>query len=250
MNYRINEQSIFSESEIKDLIHRFSNSGSSLHKGRNEIKIFRLNDRDINVKAFRIPNLVNKFAYRFIRKSKAQRSFEYANKLLKRGINTPFPIAYVEHKTNFAFLESYYISEHLEVDLTYRDLVKNNNLPDYERILREFTAFTFELHEKEIEFLDHSPGNTLIRKENGKYQFFLVDLNRMNFKALSFEERMKNFSRLTPQKKMVRMMANEYARLADKTEEEVFQKMWFYTEQFQEKIRRKKKLKSILKNKK
>jgi hypothetical protein len=39
------------------------------------------------------------------------------------------------------------------------------------------------MHEASINFLDHSPGNTLIvKKSEGKYDFYLVDLNRMNLK--------------------------------------------------------------------
>ena len=69
----------------------------------------------------------------------------------------------------------------------------------------------------------------------------------MNFKELNFEERMQNFSRLTPKEEVVKIMANEYAALIVKSEVEVFEKMWFYTEQFQHKFQRKKALKKKLK---
>ena len=80
------------------------------------------------------------------------------------------------------------------------------------------------MHENNIEFLDHSPGNTLIKLNEGDYQFYLVDLNRMNFKTLSLEERIKNFARLTPNKQMVEVMSEEYARLINKPKEEIFRK--------------------------
>jgi hypothetical protein len=214
---------------------------------RNKIKIFELNGERINIKSFKVPNAVNKIAYRFFRKSKAQRSFEYAQTLLLKDIGTPKPIAYFEETAPVVFLKSYYISEQLEYDLTYRELVHEPDYPAHEDILRAFTRFTYELHEKEIEFLDHSPGNTLIQLKNGGYKFFLVDLNRMNFKKMDFENRMKNFARLTPKKEMVEVMASEYAQLIKKPEDEVFEKMWFYTQDFQEKFRRKRKLKKKLK---
>jgi hypothetical protein len=69
----------------------------------------------------------------------------------------------------------------------------------------------------------------------------------MNFKKLNFEERMKNFARLTPKKEMIQIMANEYAHLINMPEVEVFEKMWFFTNQFQEKFQRKKELKKKLK---
>jgi len=57
---------------------------------------------------------------------------------------------------------------------------------------------------------------------------------------------MKNFSRLTPKREMVEVMANEYSRLYPRTQEEIFAKMWFYTQDFQEKFLRKKRLKKKL----
>ncbi|SDR66356.1 lipopolysaccharide kinase InaA family protein [Gramella sp. MAR_2010_147] len=234
-------------SEILDFLESFNSKGETIKDSRNKLKIFELNSELYNVKSFRVPNAVNKIVYRFFRKSKAQRSFEYANILIQKNMGTPEPVAYLEEHRGLSFGSSYYISRHLNYDLTYRELVTEPDYQDHENILRAFTRFTFELHEKQIQFLDHSPGNTLIQKNGQDYQFFLVDLNRMNFKELSFEERMLNFSRLTPKKEMVEVMADEYSKLIVKPKEEVFEKMWHYTNQFQEKFRRKKELKNKLK---
>ncbi|MDT0675984.1 lipopolysaccharide kinase InaA family protein [Autumnicola musiva] len=237
-----------SKSHIEALISNFHKEGEILSAGkRNSIKIFDLKGKKINIKSFKIPNLINTITYRFFRKSKAERSFVYAETLLSKGIGTPSPIAFAENTSAFAFRDSYYISEHLDYDLTYRELVTNPEYPDNEQILRAFTRFTHKLHEEGVEFLDHSPGNTLIQLENGNYKFFLVDLNRMNFRKLNFEKRMKNFSRLTPKKNMVEVMADEYAKLIDRPKEEVFEKMWFFTHQFQKRYRRKHEFKKKLK---
>ncbi|CAL67243.1 lipopolysaccharide kinase InaA family protein [Christiangramia forsetii] len=237
----------FEKAEITRLINNFNAEGEILFKSRNKIKLFEVGGRTINIKSFKVPNAVNKIAYKFFRKSKAERSFTYAQILEKKGVGTPLPIGYAEETRSFSFGKSFYISEQINAELTFRELVTNPKYPDHENILRAFTRFTFELHEKEIQFLDHSPGNTLIQKHGDVYSFFLVDLNRMNFKKLTFDERMLNFSRLTPQKEMVAVMASEYSQLIDKNESEVFEKMWFYTRQFQEKFKRKKELKKKLK---
>ncbi|SDL74349.1 Lipopolysaccharide kinase (Kdo/WaaP) family protein [Salinimicrobium catena] len=248
MNFIVSNKHTSKEREILALLQNFENQGKLFGNGaRNKIKIFNLDGQEVNIKSFKVPNLVNKIAYRFFRKSKAQRSFEYAHQLLDRGIGTPYPVAYAEEKDGLLFKKSFYVSEHLQSDLTYRTLVQQPDYPEKERILRAFTRFTYELHEKGIQFLDHSPGNTLIKLNGGDYQFFLVDLNRMNFKTLSFEERMKNFSRLTPEKGMVAIMASEYAELSNRPEAEVFEKMWGYTEEFQQKFLKKKRLKKKLK---
>ncbi|MGA9588721.1 MAG: Kdo domain containing protein, partial [Salegentibacter sp.] len=156
-------------------------------------------------------------------------------------------VAYLEEENAFTFGKSYYVSEQLNYDLTYRELVTRPDFPKHEEILRAFTRFTFKLHEKKIEFLDHSPGNTLIQLNNGDYRFFLVDLNRMNFRELNFIQRMENFARLTPKKEMVEIMADEYAKHIKKPKAEVFEKMWYFTQLFQAKFQRKQEMKKKLK---
>ena len=65
---------------------------------RNTIKIINIEGINVNFKAFKIPNIFNQIAYRFFRKSKAQRSFEYAKKLIELGIGSPKPLAFFEEK--------------------------------------------------------------------------------------------------------------------------------------------------------
>ncbi|TDP01328.1 Kdo domain containing protein [Flavobacterium sp. 245] len=240
-----------SSKDILSLIQNFHTSGELFGNGdRNKIKLFELNGKTINIKSFKIPNIVNKIAYKYFRKSKARRSFEYATILLEKNIGTPEPIAFLENFNFLGLKDSYYASEHLITELTYRELVEIPEYPDNDNILRQFTKFTFDLHEKGVEFLDHSPGNTLIKKTSESlYDFFLVDLNRMNFhENMSFEQRMNNFSRLTPKKEMIAVMSNEYAKFyTEKSEAEIFEKMWQATSDFQEEFARKKRLKKKLK---
>ena len=96
-------------------------------------------------------------------------------------------------------------------------------------------------------FLDHSPGNTLIKKMDHDYNFYLVDLNRMAFKNLDFETRIKNFSKLTIHKSMVEVMSDEYAKCSGESYDTIFNLMWKFTEDFQNKYHRKRRLKKKLK---
>lgn len=244
MNYTIFHTFQNKKKQLNAIINNFNNSGEIFgNPNRNVIKLFELDGKILNIKSFKVPNLINKIIYRFLRKSKAQRSFEYANKLTQLNIGTPQPIAYFKKKSLLFLKESYYISEHLDCDLTYRELVENPDYPNHETILRQFTQFTYKLHENNICFLDHSPGNTLIKKNGEDYDFYLVDLNRMHFKTLSFDERMVNFSRLTPKKEMVAIMSDEYAKLINEDYTKIYNTMWNLTAKFQEKYFRKKRLK-------
>ncbi len=246
----INKSFKSEENLIVNYISNFNTLGTLFGNGqRNVIKLFDLDGKKINIKSFKIPNLINKVAYKYFRKSKARRSFEYATILLEKGIGTPQPIAFFENSNWLGLRDSYYVSEHLITELTFRELVEIPDYPDHEKILRQFTRFSFGLHEKGIEFLDHSPGNTLIDKNaKGDYEFFLVDLNRMEFHdSMTFEMRMKNLCRLTPVKEMVAIMSNEYAKLYGESEQNIFNTLWKYTSDFQEQFYRKKRLKKKLK---
>ncbi len=250
MRFTINPIFENANKEFVSIIKNFNSTGVLFGNGqRNIIKLFPFQGKTINIKSFKIPHFINKIAYKYFRKSKARRSFEYATTLLQKGIGTPQPIAYFENYDFIGLKDSYYVCEHLDSDLTYRELVEIPDLADHDKILRQFTRFSFDLHEKGIEFLDHSPGNTLIKKNaEGNYDFFLVDLNRMQFhESMSFEIRMKNLCRLTPVKEMVAVMSNEYAKVSGESEQLIFETLWKMTADFQERFYRKKRLKKKFK---
>ena len=242
MNKVFSQKLPVSSDKIVACVDNFAKAGQVFVKGdRNTIKTFEVKGVTINIKSFKIPNFIN---------SKARRSFENASFLLKNSIDTPEPLAYFEKFTLFGLQSSYYVCKHLHYDFTYRELIRNEHFPEREKIIRLFTQFTFKIHQAGIEFKDHSPGNTLIKKESeGGYRFYLIDLNRMNFYPfLSFEKRMKNLSKITSKEEMVRIMSDEYAKLYGCTFNEVFTILWQHTQQFQEKFHKKRALKKKFKN--
>jgi len=230
------------EKDLMPLVANFDSLGDYVTKGqRNTIKKILINGDEINIKQFKKPHILNGFIYKFIRKSKAKRSFIYAKRLLEAKILTPQPIAYIEETTGLLLKDSYYISQHLSYDFDFRELIHNPKFDDRRNILEQFTEFTFKLHENNIQFLDHSPGNTLIVESSVKnYEFYLIDLNRMKFKTLTYEERMRNFSRLWLSKTMIKIIANKYAELSGRSYEFTHQMMFKYSRAYQKKIDSKK----------
>ena len=86
--------------QLLDFIINFKSLGDMFNDGdRNVIKTMTIDGVLVNVKSFRIPNLINKFVYRFFRKSKAQRSFEYAQYLENHDFGTPKPLGYFENSS-------------------------------------------------------------------------------------------------------------------------------------------------------
>lgn len=250
MKYLIHNKFKDLQERIVFLIDHFLIEGKILVNGqRNAIKLFEVEGITLNIKSFKRPNLFNKIVYRYFRKSKARRSFEFASKLMEMQIGTPQPVAFFENYDFVGLKESYYACEHLENVFEFREIVQNEAFENRDFIIRKFTQFTFEMHEKGIEFLDHSPGNTLIYKNtDGSYSFFLVDLNRMKFhETIDFKTRMKNLSKITHKKDMIEVMSNEYAKLSNGDETTIFETMWGLTADFQYRFHRKKRIKKKLK---
>ncbi len=227
--------------KLGDVLHNFSKKGEYVTKGeRNVIKMVQLDGTSFNIKKFKTPNPFQALVYQYIRKSKAKRSFEYASKLIELGIKTPFPVAYLEMFSG-GLRESFYVSEHINYDFDFRELIHNPEFKKRNEVLRQFTRFTFKLHENGVNFLDHSPGNTLIiETSKNEFDFYLIDLNRMRFEPMDFNARMHNFRRLWLSKTMMKVMAEEYAQLYNKPVDETYALMLKYSRAFQKKINSKK----------
>ncbi len=228
--------------KLKDVLNNFEKNGEYVTKGeRNVIKMVQLEGTSFNIKKFKTPHVFQSLVYEFLRKSKAKRSFEYASKLIGFGINTPFPVAYLE-RFSFGLKKSFYVSEHVNYDFDFRELIHNPEFKKRNEVLNQFTQFTFKLHENGVNFLDHSPGNTLILEtDKNKFDFYLIDLNRMRFEPMDFKKRMRNFRRLWLSKTMIKIMAKKYAELYGKTYSETHELMSFYSRKFQ-KVKNSKKL--------
>lgn len=229
-------------SKLKEALNSFPKNDDYVSKGpRNIIKKEIIVGNTYNIKKFKTPNVFQGLVYQFIRKSKAKRSFEYASKLTALGIKTPHPVAYLE-TFSFGLKESFYISEHLDYNYDFRELIHNPKFKKRNEILRQFTQFTFKLHENNVNFLDHSPGNTLIvEKENkNQYDFYLIDLNRMRFESMDFKKRMRNFRRLWLSKTMINAIAGEYAKLYGTTFGETHSLLTQYSRAFQKRVNSKK----------
>jgi len=227
---------------ISKAISDFETSGITVLKGdRNTIKSLKVEGLHLNIKQFKTPNIFNAFVYKYIRKSKARRSYEYANILTQKSILTPTPIAYFEGSSWFGLKQSFYVSQHVAYDFDFRVLIHDLKLPNRVEALKQFTAFTFKLHEQNVNFLDHSPGNTLIvKRDSAQYDFYLIDLNRMRFETMNFKKRMHNFRRLWLSKAMIHIMSKEYAVLSKIPLSEIQSGMLHYSRQFQKKIDAKK----------
>lgn len=232
------------------LLENFKSSGELIgSEKRNVIKVFELEGFNVNVKSFKKPNLINSFIYGYIRKSKAQRSFEYAQILLSKNIGTPQPFAFYENKTFTGLKESFYFSLQQDVDLMFRNLIFDAAYPNRNEIIKQSAVFFFNIHNQGIEFIDNTAGNTIIKKVgDNKYAFYLVDLNRMSFhKSLSLEQRINNIAKLTTDKYINKIFSEAYAPLFGVSETVFYNMLLAASQNFLDKFNRRKKLKKQFK---
>ncbi|BAX78590.1 hypothetical protein [Labilibaculum antarcticum] len=235
------------KSFLIELPDKFEEIGTSIYKGRNEIKVIEVEGIKINVKSFKIPHLINKIAYAWLRGSKSKHSYEYAMKMIDCGANTPEPVACVELLKGGLFNRSFYVSCHYEYDLTIRDLI-GFDYPDKNNILKQFAVFTYnKLHKNGIHHLDYSRGNILIKKlDDCKYEFSVVDINRMRFEEIDYQKGLQNFSQIWANEEELEVVAREYARINGKDENEAVKLLIQFDKEHKAKINRKKALKSKL----
>ncbi len=196
----------------------FDRHGDIVYQGRNTLKRFTLDDGDIIVKKFAIPNFINSIVYATFRKSKAERSYENSLEIIRRGFHSPTPIAYIEEFRYGKLRNSYFLCAYLEKHNTmrlYLDGVEKNDA-----LLTAFSQYTAELHCAGIFHKDYSPGNILWKYnvDSGRYEFYIVDTNRMEF--IEYGKRyLKNLSRLSFSPHVSTFIAKEYVSYMQRTKQ-------------------------------
>ena len=203
----------------------FNNAEKTIHKARNEIKIISFNEKQFVVKSFKKPSFI-KSIYYTKNHSKAKRSYEYSIKL---NDFTPEAIAYIEFYENNKLSNSFYISEYFEYDYTIKEPLRQIGFENKTKVLNEFAIFSSKLHDNGILHLDYSAGNILIKEKEDKYIFKIVDVNRMIFKTLSLNEKLKNFDMLWANNENMTIIATQYAKSNNLDIEMVVKKALWYS---------------------
>lgn len=240
--YTLNEDAKSFENFLLNIRSFFNDNTQTIHKARNELKIINYNDTDTVVKSFKKPNLLRRIIYTYFRDSKAKKSYEYS---LKIEQFTPKPIGYIEFYENSLLSQSYFVSEKFDYDFTIREPLLDANFHDRDGVFRAFARFTLSLHQNGILHQDYSPGNILIKKAGNDYIIKVVDINRMEFRELSLNERLKNFNKLWAKDDEIQTMMVEYAKVANEYESYCVRKAQKYNNKHKKKINMKKRLKGI-----
>ncbi len=227
---------------LLDIKSVFSKNSKTIHLARNELKVIEIEKIQTVVKAFRIPNILNQFVYAYIRKSKAYKAFHNATRLHELQVSTPEAIGYIEFFNMGLLKESFFISKEFKYDFTIAHI--RDDQPAYkEKVLQDFAEFSYDVHSKGVWHVDFSGGNILIRKEEEKYLFSLVDINRMKFHSISGYEGLENFNKLWFNEEDLTTIAKTYAKLAKINEEKAIKEILMHDKKLKDKVLLKRKLK-------
>jgi len=201
---------------LKDYIngipfHRYE-CDDVLHDKRNTIKKVTTPDGlKLVIKRYKRPTFVNQFVYTFLRRSKPERAYMNANRLHEYDIQTAEPVAYIEIFKWGLFHTGYFITHYIADELL--ENIHTLSEEEQEVVLHDFAQFTYDLHIKKIKHCDFHAKNVFFRRENGRYIFTLIDINRIQFHCrMTRKSCIKEFQRLLNRKELI-IVAEHYARL-------------------------------------
>lgn len=164
---------------------------------RNKVTRTTIDGKEYVIKRFKRPPLINRFAYTFLRKDKARRSYDNAYRLRGTRFDTPEPVAYIAIYRQGLFHTGYYVSRYLPSVRFDEMLYGLSDAEKRKQLCHEFIQFTYELHRNGIYQKDYNSGNILVRREGAHYRFSLVDINRMRFQHHpTFVEAMTSFDQM------------------------------------------------------
>lgn len=157
------------------------------------------------VKHFRPATGLRGWLQRF-KPGKALRSWNGAHELLRRGIPTPQPVAWLEHPAQPHAHESYYLCEAFEGSSSARQAFYafNNGAAEFlgapaADLFQRIATLLAKMHGRGVFYRDLSAGNLLLRRmDDGNLEFALIDTGRarVGVKSLCIRQRLADLMRL------------------------------------------------------
>lgn len=233
---------------VRMLPERFEQEGEMLYDGRNRVKLFMYAGRQLVVKRYKRPHLIQRIVYKWFRPSKAERAYRFAFSLEKMGIDTPEPLAYVEVGGCLLFGDSYFVSARCADPDLMGALYKPAEFP--RPLAVAWADRLAEFHEKGFLHGDLNLANILYRTDpqTGACRFTVIDINRSHFRPHpSPDECMDNLVRLTHRVDLLCFLVAAYARRRGWDEEQTVNGVLVRLRAFEQRCERKQKLKQKMK---
>lgn len=183
-----------------------------LRSGRNEVRLFLVDGQMVVVKCFRRISLLNRLLYGTIRQSKSVRAYYHAFRLNRLGISTPEPIAAIDVRRYGFLTQSFYVYAYSEYN-DIKELLDRYTDEQIEPLLDALTDFILRIHDKGVLHHDLNILNILYRDcGSGKYDFQLIDINRMSFyPKLTERQRLANLRHFNCKPAVLMCILERYA---------------------------------------
>lgn len=230
-------------SSIAEIPNNFVTIGKTIFSDRNHIKEVNFNGYRLAVKSYKKITIANRFIYATLRKSKAQRAYENALKLIELDVATPLPIAYVDCFEGLFLAQSYFISLYVEHKPLEEILLDAKD--EKSDILAAFARFTRLMHEKGIMHKDFHLNNVLL--STAQFEFYIIDINRMTFKKMNNYQAMRSLKKIYLPLEEHAAFTAEYARQANLEPYKTFKWIVFYKSLSKKFLKIKRSLKLIVK---
>ncbi|MGI9324514.1 MAG: lipopolysaccharide kinase InaA family protein, partial [Pseudomonadales bacterium] len=128
---------------------------------------------------------IKRFTYRFT-DSKGRRHWNNATEMLRRGINTPQPLAFFERPRNSGIRDNYYVCEFVADAFSCREVFSalSSGEDAYlgierQQWLAQIAGFVASMHHRGVVHNDLSSGNIIMTlSDDGDLQFYLIDIGR------------------------------------------------------------------------
>lgn len=199
---------------IKAIPQTFDQSGETIYRGRNTVKILDSPAGNLIVKKFGHHNIFQRIYYTFIGTGKACRAYRFASEYNARGIKSPQGIAYIEINHGPLLGESYFISAQSHSIECFDYLVSRGRRDT--RLIADIAALLVRMHESKIMHGDPNLKNILFdHTPDGRYELTVIDTNRSRIlkEAPTYAQCVNNLKRVTHKRELLSMIAYEYAMM-------------------------------------
>ena len=200
---------------VEKVPQKFDREGMLIHDSYNTVRIFKVDGDQIVVKRFRRTRRIPKrFAYTFVRPSRAKRAYNNALKLKELNISTPEPIACIEEYHFGLFRQGYTVYAYCG-DSDARIL--RDEPEGHDDLINAVAHFLVNMHEKGFFHGDTNLSNFLYRKDKTSptgYHITTIGITHSLFvDNPSREDCIRNLMRLTHIRPTLKKIIGRYAEL-------------------------------------
>ena len=198
---------------LRSLPEFFESSGTTIFRGRNEIRRISAPDgTDLVVKRFGHLPLFRRLIYSTVASSKARRAFNFGNRFLELGFNTPEPVACIEIYKRGILADAYFVSRYTSFTPLFEPLVSVDRFDS--ALADDVARLMADLHERGAVHGDPNLNNILYQRQpDGSVALSLIDTNRSHSGRISKRRCLKNLMRVTHRRDLMRHIAGRYAVL-------------------------------------